>query len=233
MPSVFIYGSCVSRDPFEKPSEFELKGYFARSSLGSAFRQTPSPDTALPNIDMLASQFQQRMVRADVHKTLATSLTTTEYDWLVVDFIDERMSTIELGGTTITQSDELKAMDFPVDPASVHEPWSATGWANRLEGLGELVRLVDPAKIIVNRVYWSSIDASGQPFGRSLWFDRNNRLLYNLYKEIEKSPGVRFIDYPGGTPLAADIHKWGRQPFHYTDASNEHFLAELTRLTKA
>jgi len=172
------------------------------------------------------------MVQSDIHKTLAESLTTTEYDWLVVDFIDERMNTIELGGTTITQSDELKTIEFAVDPATVHEPWSDTGWANRVEGLRTLVGLVDPSKIIVNRVYWASIDASGQPFGRSLWFDRNNRLLYDLYKEIEKTPGIRFIDYPGGAPLAADKHTWGRQPFHYSEASNDHFLAELSRLTR-
>ncbi|BCW07723.1 DUF6270 domain-containing protein [Arthrobacter sp. NtRootA1] len=232
MPSVFIYGSCVSRDPFEKPNEFELKGYFARSSLGSAFRQPPTADTPLPNMDALASRFQQRMVQSDIHKNLAESLTTTEYDWLVVDFIDERMNTIELGGTTITQSDELKTIEFAVDPATVHEPWSETGWSNRVEGLHTLVRLVDPSKIIVNRVYWATIDTSGQPFGRSRWFDRNNRLLYDLYKEIEKSPGIRFIDYPGGAPLAADKHGWGRQPFHYSEVSNDHFLSELSRLTK-
>ncbi|MFJ5954500.1 DUF6270 domain-containing protein [Paenarthrobacter sp. NPDC092416] len=233
MPSVFIYGSCVSRDPFEKPSEFELKGYFARSSVGSAFRMPPPPDIELPNVDALASRFQKRMVQSDITKSLSESLTTTDYDVLVVDFIDERMNTIELGATAFTASEELKATGYAVDPANIHEPWSPIGLAHRLEGIRALTRIVDPLKIVVNRVHWATVDTDGVPFPRSLWFDRNNKLLYNLYKEIEKTPGVRFIDYPGGAPLAAPKHKWGRQPFHYSEAANDHFLSELTRLTNA
>jgi hypothetical protein len=173
------------------------------------------------------------MVESDINKSLVESLTSTDYDVLVVDFIDERMNTIELGGTTITESAELKATGYPVVPADVHEPWSDTGLARRIQGIQALTRTVDPFKIIVNRVYWATVDTDGVPFPRSRWFDRNNRLLYDLYKEIEKAPGVRFIDYPGGAPMAATDHKWGRQPYHYTQAANDHFLTELERLTAA
>jgi len=231
VPSVFIYGSCVSRDPFEQPSDFKLEGYFARSSLGSAFSQPLAPDTPLPEIDLLKSQFQRRMLHADINKALPDLLVSTAYDVLVVDFIDERMNTIELGGTTITASEELKATGYAVDPADIHEPWSETGFARRVQGLRGLLQTVDPFKIVVNRVYWATVDTDGVPFPRSRWFDRNNRLLYDLYKEMEKTPGVRFIDYPGGAPLAATNHKWGRQPYHYSQAANDHFLRELERLT--
>ncbi len=182
---------------------------------------------------MLTSGFQKRMLHSDIRKTLAASLSGGNFDVLVVDFIDERMNTIELGGTTITESNELKATGFEFDPALSHEPWSAVGTARRLEGIRELLNLVDPSKIVVNRVYWATVDTDGVPFPRSRWFDRNNRLLYDLYKEIEKAPGVRFIDYPGGAPLAAVGHRWGRQPFHYSAATNDHFLEELTRLVAA
>jgi hypothetical protein len=173
------------------------------------------------------------MVESDINKSLVDSLTSTEYDVLVVDFIDERMNTIEFGGTTITESAELKATGYRADPTDVHEPWSDTGLARRFQGIQALTKTVDPFKIIVNRVYWATVDTDGAPFPRSRWFDRNNKLLYDLYKEMEKTPGVRFIDYPGGAPLASPDHKWGRQPYHYTQAANDHFLAELERLTGA
>ncbi|MFJ6453411.1 DUF6270 domain-containing protein [Paenarthrobacter sp. NPDC091669] len=233
MPSVFIYGSCVSRDPFETPNDFELKGYFARSSLGSAFSDPLPPETPLPEVGSLQSQFQQRMLQSDISKSLPGLLTSTDYDVLVVDFIDERMNTIELSGTTITESAELKATGYSVVPADVHEPWSETGIARRFQGIQALLNVVDPKKIVVNRVYWATVDTDGVPFPRSRWFDRNNKLLYDLYQEIGKAPGVRFIDYPGGAPMAAPDHRWGRQPYHYTQAANHHFLAELTRLASA
>ncbi|MGF6833435.1 hypothetical protein QF015_001604 [Paenarthrobacter sp. TE4293] len=231
VPSVFIYGSCVSRDPFENPSDFELEGYFARSSVGSAFRQPPESGTELPDVDVLKSRFQKRMVQADINKSLPGALANSSFDVLVVDFIDERMNTIEIGGTTITESEELKATGYSYDLSLSQEPWSDSGLARRVEGIKVLTNLVDPLKIIVNRVFWATVDTDGVPFPRSRWFDRNNRLLYDLYKEIEKTPGIRFIDYPGGAPLAAVGHKWGRQPFHYSEGANAHFLSELTRLT--
>ena len=187
----------------------------------------------MPDFDSLTSNFQKRMLHTDINKTLPGFLTSTQFDVLVVDFIDERMSTIELGGTTITESAELKATGYPVVSSDVHEPWSDTGFSRRLHGLRALTQIVDPCKIIVNRVYWATVDTDGVPFPRSRWFDRNNRLLYDLYKEMEKMPGVRFIDYPGGAPLAATDHRWGRQPYHYTQAANDHFLAELSRLTNS
>ncbi len=171
------------------------------------------------------------MLHADINKSLAESLATTSFDVLVVDFIDERMNTLEVGNTTITESEELKATGFTVDPSHSYEPWSDLGLGRRLDGIRRLVDLVDPTKIVVNRVYWATVDTDGVPFPRSRWFDRNNRLLYDLYKEIEKVPGVRFIDYPGGAPLAATSHRWGRQPYHYSQATNDHFLRELERLT--
>ncbi|MFJ4209615.1 DUF6270 domain-containing protein [Paenarthrobacter sp. NPDC089675] len=231
MPSIFIYGSCVSRDPFEKPSDFKLEGYFARSSLASAFSEPPAPGTPLPDVEALSSNFQKRMLETDIKKSLPALLKSTPFDVLVVDFIDERMSTLQLGESTITESEELKATGYPIPSSDVYEPWSETGLALRLQGIRALAGVVDPSKIIVNRVYWATVDTDGVPFPRSRWFDRNNRLLYDLYKEIEKIPGVRFIDYPGGAPMAAAKHKWGRQPYHYSELANDHFLAELKRLT--
>lgn len=173
------------------------------------------------------------MLETDINKSLPSLLRSTEFDYLVIDFIDERMSTVQLGESTITESEELKSTGFAITPSDVHEPWSETGLALRLQGIQALTRIVDPNKIIVNRVYCATVDTDGVPFPRSRWFDRNNKLLYDLYKEIEKIPGVRFIDYPGGAPMAAATHKWGRQPYHYSEPANDHFMAELKRLTSS
>ncbi|WP_347108248.1 DUF6270 domain-containing protein [Paenarthrobacter sp. S56] len=224
MPSIFIYGSCVSRDPFEKPNDFKLEGYFARSSLASAFSEPPAQGTPLPDVETLSSNFQKRMLETDINKSLPSLLRSTEFDYLVIDFIDERMSTVQLGESTITESEELKSTGFAITPSDVHEPWSETGLALRLQGIQALTRIVDPNKIIVNRVYCATVDTDGVPFPRSRWFDRNNKLLYDLYKEIEKIPGVRFIDYPGGRshgsrdtqvgPAAVPLQRARKRPFH-------------------
>lgn len=232
MVSVFVYGSCVSRDPFDCASiSLDVVGYVARCSLGSAFLPPLSSEQLLPEVDKLKSQFQKRMLRIDAEKSLEGLLRSSNYDVLVVDFVDERLNTIQVGASALTESAELKETGYDAPADDVCEPWSETGLALRLQGIQALTRIVDPNKIIVNRVYWATVDTDGVPFPRSRWFDRNNRLLYDLYKEIEKIPGVRFIDYPGGAPMAAAKHKWGRQPYHYSELANDHFLAELKRLT--
>lgn len=232
-PGVFVYGSCVSRDPFELNSSLRLVDYFARTSLGSAFRQPPHEWNPEETIGSVISRFQRRMVEADLKKTLAREILDADFDILVLDFIDERMSTIEFRGSTITESAELKSAGFKIDPSQSFEPWTEMGMQRRRDGIARLISICDPAQIVVNRVFWATHDSSGSPLSYSRWIARNNTFLAEMYAIMSSVPGVRFIDYPDGM-LAADTgHQWGVQAYHYTKEASLHFLRELEKLAAA
>ena len=162
-PRVFIYGSCVSRDPFDLPSSLTLVNYFARTSLASAFRKPPTEWEPEEILGRLNSNFQRRMVETDLRKTLGQHISDTDFDLLVLDFVDERMSTIEFKGSTITQSSELMSACFDADPSTSFEPWTDLGMRRRREGLQHLFEVCDPGQVVVNRVYWATHDSSGTP----------------------------------------------------------------------
>ncbi|MGO4192923.1 DUF6270 domain-containing protein [Arthrobacter sp. YAF17] len=224
---VFVYGSCISRDPFELETEMQLVDYRSRSSLGSAFAARPADWEAQINIASVTSPFQRRMVAADVAKTLAEDLREADFDALVLDFIDERMSTVEVGGSVVTDSPELEATGFVADPDRKREPWTDDGWRLRKAGIAALLEVVAPSRIIVNRAYWATKDNAGLEFAQAAWIAKNNAFLRELYAVFEAVPGVRFIDYPERLLLADPEHRWGRQPYHYVPAFNAHFLREL------
>jgi hypothetical protein len=157
-------------------------------------------------------------------------LQQTRYDALVLDFIDDRMSTVDLNGSVVTDSPELAATGFTAPVEAKHEPWSEKGWELRKAGIATLLRVVDPTRIVINRVYWATVDDAGAPFQHARWIAKNNAFLRELYALFEAVPGVRFIDYPDELLLAASEHRWGRQPYHYTDAVNQHFLSRLSSL---
>ena len=193
-PGIFIYGSCVSRDAFELDNNFLIVDYFARSSLGSAFR--PEIEGWDPSLLLgkMASNFQRRMVESDLQKLLASTLQTSEFDTLVLDFIDERMSTIEFMGSTVTESAELKSTGFDIKQGQSYEPWSEVGMQRRRDGIASLVSSCDPHKIVVNRVFWATHDTNGVPFTYQGWIAKNNTFLTELYDIVGRVPGIRFID---------------------------------------
>jgi hypothetical protein len=226
-PRVFIWGSCVSRDPFELESDIELVDYRARSSLGSAFADRPLGWEDHVDIAALTSPFQRRMVTSDVTKTLADDLRNADFDALILDFVDERMSTVDFNGSVVTDSPELEAAGFVAVAELKHEPWSARGLESRKAGIASLLSIVDPSRIIVNRVYWAAGDEKGEMFVQARWIARNNAFLRELYAVFESVPGIRFIEYPDALLVADSAHKWGRQPYHYTTELNQHFLREV------
>lgn len=230
---IFIYGSCVSRDPFELDSSLSLEQYSARSSLASAFAKEPLAWQEIVDLHAIPSPFQRQMVGSDLGKTLARDLAATTADAVVLDFIDERMNTIEFGGSVITDSPELASSGFAAGDYPRFEPWSECGWNMRLNGIQRIFELVSPDRIIVNRAYWATHDDMGIDFENQAWIEKNNALLRRLYDEFARTPGVRFVDYPIALLVASSKHHFGRQPFHFGPSFNRHFLKVLTALVTA
>lgn len=231
--SVFIYGSCVSRDPFSLvEGSPPVREYIARSPVASALGPHPrSEDIADIDTAMIKSSFQRRMVEFDLTKRFKEILVNSPHDVLVIDFIDERIPQVVFDdGARVTYSVELRSSGYvqgrdrlQVFPSEDHmRSWKAA--------MLELLALIPSTKIVVNRVYWAKTDTAGNYLDDVDGIGSANSALRRMYEWLEKVPGLRFIDYPAGMFLADPDHQWGVSPFHFHQPLNEHFIARLRRL---
>lgn len=214
---IFVYGSCVSRDAFEEPDSPVLVDYRARSSLGSAFG---SPTGLLEKISLDAnpSAFQRRMVNTDLSKDLAPLIRDSTFDYLLVDFIDERLQLIRGENGYDTYSPELSRTGLEASSLVLVEPGSNEYMDAFRIGWRRLLEILPPEKILVNRVFWASLDEKGVELEGTPKILENNKLLQRLYDYVASFPGIRFIDYPEEMLRANPNHKWGVSPFHFSPA---------------
>ncbi len=222
----------MSRDAFEFDGAPEVVDYAARSSLASAFAPAPNLDL-LPNMDLdaITSAFQRRMVDRDLLKQLSTHLSASDFDVLLIDLIDERLRVIRVGETYVTWSPELQGSGVKVDRSTMVEQGSAEYFAEFTRGWETLIKLVDPKKIVVNRVFWAKTDQAGSAVGDPTQTDVHNARLEQLYAIIAKTRGVRFLDYPRTVFVTDRAHKWGPSPYHYVDAVYHETLRGLATLS--
>ena len=88
--------------------DFELRGYFARSSIASF----SAPGMSLHGVELhLDSPFQRRQVEADISSSFLTYEGITD-SILIIDLIDERFDLAETGASIITLSRELENSGF-------------------------------------------------------------------------------------------------------------------------
>ncbi len=189
-------------------------------------------DAAYADVDLASnpSAFQRRMVEIDFSKGLAGLLSESDFDWLVVDLIDERLRLVRTSTGYVTFSPEAQragvtpAADVLVAPGSdEHLSAFAEGWQ-------KLLSTVDPERIILNRVHWARTLTDGREHDNVPAIDRSNAVLDSLYAMIEGSvAGV--IRYPGEVTKTDPDHRWGPLPFHYCDAFYRYTLNELSAIT--
>jgi hypothetical protein len=226
---IFIYGSCVSRDAFEVSGAPRLVDYRARSGLGSAFGAVTGLQTEI-DLEQNPSAFQRRMVASDLAKDLGELLMTTPFDYLLVDFIDERLQLIRSSNGYDTYSPELSRAGFDLNdhelvPSGSDEYFKAfqAGW-NRLR------KVVPANKIIINKAFWATSDEMNQDIGDMELARKNNAILGRLYAFVLTDPGVRYVDYDESDIRAKVGHKWGLSPFHFVDSFYHKTLATLNTL---
>ncbi|MHA7133486.1 DUF6270 domain-containing protein [Oerskovia turbata] len=233
---VFVVGSCVTRDAFELDASqgIELVGYFARTSLASAFRRQRFVGVDTSSI---ASAFQRSTVERDLDKSLESALRRAEFDLLVLDPIDERFNLARRDdGSIATVSNEFLAAADALPHETIR---SGSEEFLRLWTVGwqRLLAIVDSlgarSRLRVNRVFWADRCAGGEPFTGSYsrnGIDRANTLLGLLYSIMEQDlEDWQFVRYPPELFVGDPGHKWGPAPFHYVDSFYRHFLAELMR----
>lgn len=219
---IFIFGSCVSRDFVEisAAKNFKLVDYYARSSFASISAK-PLKDRQL--ISRIESKWQRSMVARDLEKNVFHDLLKNNYDMVLIDLIDERFNLAKVDGSLCTVSTEYKKYQdkkykaIPFDSEEKFEHWKL-GFEKFIKTL-ESVNAVD--KVRINKVWWAGRIDGGGCFTDELssYIKRNNEMLDKMYAYISEFINVnQFIDYPSDVLVAANVHKWGVQPFHYIDS---------------
>ncbi|MGK3958299.1 DUF6270 domain-containing protein [Arthrobacter sp. R4] len=235
--SVMIYGSCVSRDAFDKlGAGYTLLGYVTRQSMISAL----SRPTDLLEGDALSSAFQDRSLEGDLKSNLLPMLRrfAANIDLLVIDLTDERLGVVRLpDGSYVTQSPELgssgrlaqvRGTRRHFDPATEGhwKLWESA--ATRL--FGALTSMGLREKTLVLSTPWAQMTESGEPVDsfRGL----NGDLELNAYF-AECCAHIRTLGYnvptlPEELRVAHAQHKWGPAPFHFAPGANS-WIADQMR----
>lgn len=234
MSGILIYGSCVSRDAFELSGAPEFYDYFARSSVTSSMAESKS---GFEDVDLSRnpSAFQRRIVDADLNGGLVASLSDRKPGLLLVDFIDERFDTaLAATGNRFTISTELMVAGVPIDGLERLKFGEERYFELFANGWRRLTQLVDPSRIVVNKVYWAEADATGTRLPAIDSIQQANANLDRIYDLVlEISPSVRWIEYPQEVFVADPQHKWGLSPFHYVERFYEIQVDQLNKLSGA
>lgn len=232
-----IYGSCVSRDTFEfLGDDFVLNSYVARQSLISA---GTSATEILPKLSPIASSFQQRMVRGDLHGDLFRVLKSQapQTDLLVVDLVDERGGVIELGeGRFVSKLSEFwRAGGREASSGRRHlEFGSDDHFEKWTEGVrrfvGELFDLELLDRTVVIKAPWAELTDTDESFELPNWMMDPVRAngLYVRYFDYLASLGLEILELPPHLVRTSESHKWGISPYHFMRDAYE-FLAGRIR----
>lgn len=234
-PRLFVLGSCVSRDIWsvDGTSEaLELAGYIARTSLGSAFGTIPAPRRIAARARQIESGFQRRMVSTDLDKQASKILQTTSFDYVLLDFIDERFDLTRFPGwppeAFYTLSAEFRRA-VRVPGATLISSGSQAHLDAWHRGLSVLVDTVGRDRLILNRAYWATHTSDGELLGTDWAVAPHNAYLQKLYELAEAFGLKHFVDYPPDV-RADPSHRWGLAPFHYETSLYQHVRTQIMHI---
>lgn len=234
MLKIDILGSCVTRDSFNYPSEidFSVNKYFARSSIVSLYGRALK--IKLDEIN-LSSTFQKRMVYFDLTKEFLRYIKNIEADFLIIDFIDERMNVLKTEDSYVTRSREFVNSKLDLRGKILSDADKLMLWercsARLIEDLSNSVR---PEQIILHKAYWKKQfrgkDGEIHDFNNSE-ISLNNLYLKHYYEIIEKNiKGINVIELEDF--IADENHVWGLSPYHYEESYYKEFLKQLSDIVQ-
>ena len=235
MINLFIVGSCVTRDAFDKKftlDEFNIAQYAARTSLARlSFEKVNVSDSEIN----LKSGFQKRVVAKAVCGNLLDDINAQDFDYLIVDIVDDRFGLVQFSENIfVTNSSELQASKFIKNAEKIKiSPNTANYFTAWEKGLIKLLTVIPANKIIINDVLW----AHKTDMGKSLSNPEKLKLRYDMAQQLysiakEHIPEKNFIGYDPEIFIGAEQHKWGKSPVHYVDDVYRHFVMRLKEITK-
>ncbi|UBR28743.1 DUF6270 domain-containing protein [Bacillus sp. SD-4] len=239
MTTYDILGSCVSRDPFAMvENDYKLHRYFARTSLISLYSEPIN--IALEDIKS-PSAFQQRMLHFDLTNNFRKYITYTKSDYIILDFIDERMDLLKHKNSYITVSTEFKNSNlkgiYKGETVEKTEDNLSLWEEHAKKFINEVKKYKKPNQIILHKAFWKE-----QYYTKSnelVSFDaekisqaqKYNRILEHYYSFIEKEfEGIQIIEPKGY--YADENHKWGLSPFHYESAYYNEFMKQFSTIQR-
>jgi hypothetical protein len=229
--NVGIMGSCDSRDIFRVYEEYNFNStynineYYARSSVISLVSK--STDYAESNIN-LQSNFKKKSLFRDLNKSFITDLEniSSQLDFLVIDFMEERFDIIKTEETFITRSWEFRESNLQSElfytlidrfDTDLEKIWEKCC----LIFIEHLRKYFKPNQIILNKVgmvdkYIKNNDVN--MFDNHEHIQKFNKLLdhYNTFFQ-ENFPGIHVISGSRINWFCDSNHLWGCFPYHFND----------------
>lgn len=236
--SVFIYGSCVSRDTFEHfdPDQFELVRYVARQSALSAYTRP----VTLVEPPALESDFQRRMVAGDFASSLQALIpeAAPRTDLVLVDLTDERLGAYVLpDGSVVTRSPELiqSGAEQHLPPGSQHLPFGSEQhlqyWSQGIAAVGELIRQHMPrAAVVLLDVPWAERSETGTATPESFGVGaREANPVFRAYVRVAADAlRAEVVSVDPSQVTSSPRHPWGDAPFHYSEQVYVDLVRRLT-----
>lgn len=233
MKSIFIYGSCVTRDIFRVLNINADFCFYSRSSLISLMSE---PLYINPDNVQLTSEFQKRTVIEDFQKTFFANFNSKHPDVLIIDLIDERFDLVKYGKSYITRSlyfvnskvEEL----YPFEYVKRFQEHTHSLWEDACKKfINQLTLHLPEEKIVLHEAYWATeYFDNGEPksLPKNEYIKLNNSILKRYYSFMKSLlPGMKVVSKE---PIADSKHIWGLAPFHYTDEYYHEIYNQLVEL---
>ena len=234
---VAIFGSCISRDIFnyKKADSFIISDYYARSSFASIYGLIVKENNY---IDEISSSFQKKIVKADLNKYFVERIGLSDFDILLIDFIDERFNLYLFDdGSVCTLSSELVSTGFLQKNINGRIVLSGSeeffglwqdGWNDFIAHM-KILGVLD--RVRLHKSFWSYADENGIDYidnYKKVDIDSANHFLTKLYIYAEKDlKANQIIEVSSDKRVGSKEHRWGRSPFHFVD---EYYKEVLTLL---
>ncbi|WP_237195013.1 DUF6270 domain-containing protein [Rothia nasimurium] len=227
--SIFVLGSCVSRDTFETEQTLSLSGYRARTSF-AGLHTTGVSGANQAQLNANPSPFQRRMVFGDLTKDALSLVKHAAGNYVLVDFVDERIPLVTDGKTIFSESSEFISSNVKFENLSKLDMYSSTYYRNFARGWLEFMDNLGSKHILVNKIYWAESNTLGEQLAPHEWISKENEKLNQLYAIVSVlAPEIQWIEYPDGVIVADSHHRWGQAPFHYPQEFYNHQAKVLKR----
>lgn len=246
--SISIFGCCVSRDIFRiaQNNSINIKKFISFISPISLTRTQKYENLFVEEDLIWGTPWYKKNFLHDLNKTAFDELTSTDSDFLIIDFGDIRHSLIYFDNFAITECDSFKHnKDFLIckkfqninpslfDPKKMSDEEFSSKIKLYCEALKDKFK---PEKIILIEFPYTSkyksknneimtFENAHKALGVNQLFKKSNHLAE---KYLENCIVIKFPD----EVLSDENHKWGLNNLHYEQKYYENAFNEIIKIIK-